>query len=181
APTTSPTTTSVPVLLDFSSLFGFDQRVSTLEKDLAQIKQVNHSAQILASIKSEIPAIVDEHLTIRIGFATQTSLQSYTAEFEKKAQEEKDRYIDLDEKSIKDIIKDEVKSQLPQILPKEVSNFATPIIQSAINESLENVILAKSSSQPKLTYEAAASLTKFELKKILQDKIQKSKSYRGAP
>nr|GFB67498.1 hypothetical protein [Tanacetum cinerariifolium] len=52
--------------------------------------------------------------------------------------EEKDRYIDLVEKSIKDIIKDEVKSQLPQIPPKEVSDFATPVIQSAINKSLEN-------------------------------------------
>ncbi|GJT55080.1 retrovirus-related pol polyprotein from transposon TNT 1-94 [Tanacetum coccineum] len=31
APTTIPTTTSIPALLDFSSLFGFDQRVSTLE------------------------------------------------------------------------------------------------------------------------------------------------------
>ncbi|GKE35348.1 hypothetical protein Tco_1454670, partial [Tanacetum coccineum] len=99
----------------------------------------------------------------------------------KKAQEEKDRYVDLVEKSIKDIIKDEVKSQLPQILPKEVSNFATPLIQSAINESLENVILAKSSSQPKSTYEATTSLTEFELKKILLDKIQKSKSYQAAP
>nr|GEX50145.1 hypothetical protein [Tanacetum cinerariifolium] len=45
--------------------------------------------------------------------------------------------------------------------------------ENAINESLENVILAKSSFQPKSTYEAAASLTEFELKKILLDKIQK--------
>ncbi|GJT42802.1 hypothetical protein Tco_0951517 [Tanacetum coccineum] len=51
---------------------------------------------------------------------------------------------------------------------------------STITESLENIILAKSSSQPKSTYEAAASLTEFELKKIFLDKIQKSKSYRGA-
>ncbi|GJZ19380.1 hypothetical protein Tco_0555970 [Tanacetum coccineum] len=65
--------------------------------------------------------------------------RSYTAEFEKKAQAEKDRYIDLIEKSIKDIIKDEVKSKLPQILPKEISDFATPVIQSTINESLKNV------------------------------------------
>ncbi|GKC71939.1 hypothetical protein Tco_1117822 [Tanacetum coccineum] len=43
-----------------------------------------------------------------------------------KAQGEKKRYIDLVEKSVKDIIKDEVKSKLPQILPKEVSNYATP-------------------------------------------------------
>ncbi|GJS38011.1 hypothetical protein Tco_0536393 [Tanacetum coccineum] len=100
--------------------------------------------------------------------------------FKKKAQGEKKRYIDLVEKSVKDIIKDEVKSQLPQILPKEVSNYATLVIQSTITESLENVVLAKSSSQPKSSYEAAASLTEFELKKILLDKMQKSKSYRGA-
>nr|GEU96338.1 hypothetical protein [Tanacetum cinerariifolium] len=36
------------------------------------------------------------------------------------------------------------------------------------------------SSQPKSTYEAAASLTEFELKRILLDMIQKSKSYRDA-
>nr|GEY74351.1 hypothetical protein [Tanacetum cinerariifolium] len=116
----------------------------------------------------------------RIGFATQTALQSYTVEFEKKAQEETDRYIDLVEKSIKDLIKDEVKSQLPRILPKEVSNFAILVIQGAINKSLENVILARSSSQSKSTYEAATSLIEFVLKKILLDKIQKSKSYQAA-
>ncbi|GJW82753.1 hypothetical protein Tco_0155898 [Tanacetum coccineum] len=39
--TTEPTTTLIHALLDFSSLFGFDQRVSTLEKELSQIKQVD--------------------------------------------------------------------------------------------------------------------------------------------
>ncbi|GKE86107.1 hypothetical protein Tco_1559849, partial [Tanacetum coccineum] len=34
-PTTEPTTTSIPVLPDFSSLFGFNQRVSVLERDLS--------------------------------------------------------------------------------------------------------------------------------------------------
>ncbi|GKD28240.1 hypothetical protein Tco_1239018 [Tanacetum coccineum] len=58
-----------------------------------------------------------------------------------------------------DIIKDEVKSQLPHILPKKVSDYTTLVIQSTITESLENVVLAKSFSQPKSTYEAAASLT----------------------
>nr|GEW91495.1 hypothetical protein [Tanacetum cinerariifolium] len=180
-PATKPSTTLIHALCDFSSLFGFDHRVSNLEKDLSQLKQVDHSAQILTSIRSQIPTMVDDHLSTRIRFATQTALQLYIEKFKKKSQEEKDRYIDLVEKSIKDIIKDEVKSQLPQILPKEVSYFATHVIQSAINESLKNVILAKSSSQPKLTYEAAASLTDFELKKILLDKIQKSKSYQAAP
>ncbi|GKB68017.1 hypothetical protein Tco_0929429 [Tanacetum coccineum] len=84
------------------------------------------------------------------------------------------------EKSVKYIIKNEVKSQHPKILPKEVSDFATPVIQSTIMESLKNVVLAKSSSQPKSIYEATESLTKFELRKILLDKLQKSKPYREA-
>ncbi|GJR83275.1 hypothetical protein Tco_0154060 [Tanacetum coccineum] len=63
---------------------------------------VDHSAQILTTIQTQIPAMVDDHLNTRIGYATQTALQSYTTEFEKKAQAEKERYIDLIEKSIKD-------------------------------------------------------------------------------
>ncbi|GJV37297.1 hypothetical protein Tco_1409774 [Tanacetum coccineum] len=145
-----PSTKAIKIV-NVSSLFGFDQRVSVLEKEISQFKQVDHSAQLL----------------------------SYTAEFEKKALEEKDRYIDVIEKSIKGIIKDEVKSQFPQILTKEVFDFATPVIQSIVTESLENIILTKSSSQPQSTYEAAASLTEFELKKILLDKLEKSKSYRA--
>nr|GEV94245.1 hypothetical protein [Tanacetum cinerariifolium] len=118
APATVPTTTLIPALLDFSSLFGFDQRVSTLETKL---------------------------------YATRTALESYTKDFEKKAQEERKLYIDVVEKS------------------------------STISESLENVVLAKSSSQHKSTYEAAKSLTEFELKKILLDKIKRSESYMTAP
>ncbi|GJR76755.1 copia protein [Tanacetum coccineum] len=54
------------------------------------------------------------------------------------------------------------------------------LVKNTINESLENVVLAKSSSQPQSTYEAVASLTEFELKKILLDKLEKSKSYQAA-
>ncbi|GJY53725.1 hypothetical protein Tco_0445389 [Tanacetum coccineum] len=151
APTTVPTTTSIPALLDFSSLFSFDQRVSTLETKMSQLKQADHSAQLLESVKSQLPTMVDDLLSTRIGYATRTALESYTKDFEKKAQEERKLYIDVVEKS------------------------------STINESLENVVLAKSSSQPKSTYEAAESLTEFELKKILLDKMERSESYKTAP
>ncbi|GJX30798.1 hypothetical protein Tco_0240653 [Tanacetum coccineum] len=63
------------------------------------------------------------------------------------------------------------------ILPKEVSNFAPPEIQRMVTELLEHAVLAKESSQLNLTYEAAASLTEFKLKKILIDKIDESQSY----
>nr|GEV31407.1 hypothetical protein [Tanacetum cinerariifolium] len=49
-----------------------------------------------------------------------------------------------------------------------------------LTETLEQAVLAKKSSQPQSSYEAAATLTKFELKKILINKIDKSESYLAA-
>nr|GEW38846.1 hypothetical protein [Tanacetum cinerariifolium] len=54
-PTTSETTTSLSALLDFVSVLKFNERVTNLEKDLSEIKQVDQYAQALFSI----PTIVD--------------------------------------------------------------------------------------------------------------------------
>ncbi|GJT50357.1 hypothetical protein Tco_0976514 [Tanacetum coccineum] len=105
-PTIPDSTTSVLVLPDFASVFQFNQRVSSLEQEVSQFKQ---------------------------------------------------------------------------ILPKKIADFATPLIESTVADSHERVVLAKSFSQPKSTYEAAASLSEFVLKKILIDKMQDSESYRAAP
>ncbi|GKF02483.1 hypothetical protein Tco_0029406, partial [Tanacetum coccineum] len=75
------------------------------------------------------------------------------------------------------LIKEEVNTQLPQILPQAVSDFATPVIEKNVTESVEAAVLTRSSSQPTSTYEAAASLSEFELSKILIDKMEKNKSY----
>ncbi|GJU99502.1 hypothetical protein Tco_1328773 [Tanacetum coccineum] len=138
------TTTSVPDLLDFASVFRFNERVSSLEKDVSQFKQDDKYAKLLDQIKSYISAIVDDNLTTRIRYVVQTALQSYTAEFEKEAKAEHDRFIDIIDKSIKDVTQEEIKSQHPTILP----DFVTPMIQCTVAESFENVVLAKSSSQP---------------------------------
>ncbi|GKA64658.1 hypothetical protein Tco_0764365 [Tanacetum coccineum] len=124
--TTIPTTSLIPALPDFYSLFRFDQRVSTLETDPSQLKQADHSAQLLESIKSQLPTMVDDLLSTRIGYATRIALKSYTKEFEKKAQEERKLYIDVVEKLVKDIIKDEAKSLVPQILPKYQTSCNDP-------------------------------------------------------
>nr|GEW16135.1 uncharacterized mitochondrial protein AtMg00810-like [Tanacetum cinerariifolium] len=58
------------------------------------------------------------------------------------------------------------------ILPQPVSEFATPVIEQNVTKLLEVAVLAKSSSQPKSTYEAAASLSEFEPMKILMDKME---------
>ncbi|GJU82917.1 hypothetical protein Tco_1285282 [Tanacetum coccineum] len=79
--------------------------------------------------------------------------------------------------SMRAILKEEVNTQLPQILPQAVLDFATPMIEKNVTESLETAVLARSSSQPKSTYEAAATLSEFDLTKILMDKMEKNKSY----
>nr|GEZ10122.1 hypothetical protein [Tanacetum cinerariifolium] len=181
---------------DFSSKFLNLDNVPPADNEVASIMNVKvcqeesstlapplFTVPITAILKTStvatttVPLIIHPFSSI-LQMTTQT-LRSYTIEFKKKAQAEKEKYIDIIEKSVKEIIKDEVKSQLPYILPKEISDFATPVIQRTINESLENVVLAKSSSQPQLTYRAATSLIEFELK-ILLDKLEKSKSYRAA-
>ncbi|GJU95579.1 hypothetical protein Tco_1320335 [Tanacetum coccineum] len=136
-PTTSEATTSFPALLDFSFVFKFNDRVTKLETNLSEMKQVD----------------------------------------QEEAQAEKQEYIDLVDTSMRTIIREEVKTQLPQILPKAVLDFATPVIEQNVIESLEATVLVKSSSQPKSTYEAAASLSEYELIKIILDKIEERKSH----
>nr|GEZ34523.1 hypothetical protein [Tanacetum cinerariifolium] len=84
----------------------------------------------------------------------------------------KEEYKDF----IQETVVNEVKNQLSKILSKAVSNFATPVIQNTIKESLEQtpVVSAKSSSQPQSSYAIAESLTEFKLMKILMEKIKKS-------
>ncbi|GJZ85861.1 hypothetical protein Tco_0651200 [Tanacetum coccineum] len=131
-PTTSEATTSFPSLLDFSSIFKFNDRVTNLEKDLLEIKQVDQYAQAL----SFIPAIVDRYIDNKLGEAIQKAIVAHNLDY-----------------------------------------FATPMIEKNVIKSLEAAVLAKSSSQPKSTYEAETSLSEFELTKILIDKMEKNKSY----
>ncbi|GKA40135.1 hypothetical protein Tco_0732728, partial [Tanacetum coccineum] len=115
----------------------------------------------------------------RVGYAVQTAYHSYKVDFEKEAQVEQDRFIEIIDKAVKELVEDEVKGQLNKILLKKIANFATPMIDKNVADSYERVVLAKYASQPKLTYEVAASLTEFELKKILLDKMDESESYRA--
>ncbi|GKE07862.1 hypothetical protein Tco_1411413, partial [Tanacetum coccineum] len=115
-PTFSEATTSNPALPDFASLFKFNERVTNLEKDLSEIKQVDQYAKALSSFF----AIVDRYIDKKLGEAIQNVIQTH---------------------------------------------------------NLDSAVLAKSSSQPQSTYEAAAALSEFELTKILIDKMEKNKSY----
>nr|GEZ90463.1 hypothetical protein [Tanacetum cinerariifolium] len=95
---------------------------------------------------------------------------------EKKLKLKKD-YIELVDSTVRSIIKEEVNIQLPQILPQAISDVATPVIEKNVIKSLKSDVLTRSSSQPQSSYEAVATLSEFELTKILIDKIDKNKSF----
>ncbi|GJS77614.1 hypothetical protein Tco_0727495 [Tanacetum coccineum] len=149
-PTTSKATTSFLALPDFLSVFKFNDRVTKLETDLSEMKQVDQYSQAISSI----PAIVDRYISNKLGEAIHKVIQSHNTECREEVQDEKQEYIDLVDTSVSTIIREEVKTQLPQILPKSVSDFAT-----------------------RSTFEAAASVLEYELMKILLDKIEESKSH----
>ncbi|GJT63456.1 hypothetical protein Tco_1006989 [Tanacetum coccineum] len=153
-PTPTPTnfeaTTSFPSLLDFS---------------------------FYAQALSPIPTIVDRYMDNKLGEAINKAILAHNLDCRQEAQDEKNAYIELIDTSMRALIKEEVNTQLPQILPQAVSDFANPVIDKNVTESVEATVLTRSSSQPTSTYEAAASLSEFELTKILIDKMEKNKSY----
>ncbi|GJR32076.1 hypothetical protein Tco_1108308 [Tanacetum coccineum] len=116
-------------LLDFASVFQLNNIVTTLEKEIAELKK--------DPMYTQVTALVDDHLDARLGVT-------------------RDEFMSFLSTSLTSRITEQVQNQLPQILREE-------------------------SSQPQSLYEAAATLTKFKLKKILIDKIDKSESYLAAP
>ncbi|GJS92796.1 hypothetical protein Tco_0799764 [Tanacetum coccineum] len=66
-PTASEVTTSFRALPDFSSIFRFNDRVTNLEKDLSEMKQVDRYAQVISLIPAIIlPQVVSDFATLVI-------------------------------------------------------------------------------------------------------------------
>ncbi|GJZ60502.1 hypothetical protein Tco_0616318 [Tanacetum coccineum] len=151
---TIETINPLSTLPDFTSVFRFNDRITALEKEVAEIKK--------DPLHTEVTSLVDEHLDTRLG-------------------ETREEFMNFLSESLTARIKEQVKDQLPHIFPKEVSNFAPHVIEKLLKESCDEVTLAKVSSQPQSTYEVASTLIEFELNKILLDKMEKSKSYLTAP
>ncbi|GJZ83487.1 hypothetical protein Tco_0648660 [Tanacetum coccineum] len=149
-PTPPPTTqaTNPPTTLpDFASVFRFNDRITALEKEVAEIKK--------DPLHTQVTSLVDEHLDTRLG-------------------ETREEFMNFLSESLTARIKEQVtrSAVIAQILPKEVSNFAPPVIKKLIKESCDEVTLAKVSSQPQSTYEAASTLTELVLKKFFLDKME---------
>ncbi|GJU26860.1 hypothetical protein Tco_1165481, partial [Tanacetum coccineum] len=150
-PTTSEATTLFPPLSNFTYVFKFNERVFNLEKYMSEIKQVDQYAQALSSI----PAIFYRYMDNKLGEAINKAILAHNLDCRQEARDEKNAYIELADMSMRALIKEEKN----------------------VTESVEAEVLTWSSSQPTSTYEAATSLSEFELTKMLIDKMEKNKSY----
>ncbi|GJX42585.1 hypothetical protein Tco_0257575 [Tanacetum coccineum] len=75
---TPPITTVAPAATTFlDPLPAIVQRVSVLEKDVQELKQVDQSPAIIATIRSEVPAAVDEYLGSSLEDTLQKVLQKH--------------------------------------------------------------------------------------------------------
>ncbi|GKE72586.1 hypothetical protein Tco_1534627, partial [Tanacetum coccineum] len=77
-PIISTATTTTPTVPDLLS--EVVQRVYALEKEVKELKQVDHSTTVLASVRSQVPLLVDEYLGLTLGDTLQKVLQKHTKE-----------------------------------------------------------------------------------------------------
>ncbi|GJQ89411.1 hypothetical protein Tco_0000550 [Tanacetum coccineum] len=74
-------TTSLPEITPFIAL---QLRVARLEQEMSEVKKTDHSADVLASIKSQVPTVVDEYLGTKLDDALLKILERHTADLIKK-------------------------------------------------------------------------------------------------
>ncbi|GKA97953.1 hypothetical protein Tco_0825847, partial [Tanacetum coccineum] len=174
-----PITTVAPdVTTILDPLPVISQRVFVLEKNVQELKAVDHTTTLLTLLRSEIPSAVNAYLGSILGDALQKVLQKHTEELIQQYPQPVS-YKDVTEESVQANVITEVKNLLPLFLPKAVYDFATLVIQSTIKKVLEKTptTLAQSSLQAQSSLKAAESLSDYELKNILFEKMDKIRSY----
>ncbi|GJT56241.1 hypothetical protein Tco_0991295 [Tanacetum coccineum] len=114
-PTPPITTKAPPVTMIPDPLHAVNQRVYVLEKDVQELKEADNTTTLCASLRSEIQLDVNSYLRSSLGDALHKSMQANLI--------------------------NEVKNQLPTLLPKAISNFTTLVIQSIVKNVLEKTPL----------------------------------------
>nr|GEY39630.1 retrovirus-related Pol polyprotein from transposon TNT 1-94 [Tanacetum cinerariifolium] len=151
--TTNPTMT-LPEILNFAYLFQFDQRVSALETEMSEFGQTSQFDEAVSSILG----IIDTYLSSKMKEAVDVDFQLQTKKLREKAQAKNQGFLNQVDSTMKKIIKEQVQAQVSKIMQQ---------IEKYLTESLGAEVLVRSTNQPQTSYTVAASLSKFELKKIL--------------
>nr|GEU48501.1 integrase, catalytic region, zinc finger, CCHC-type, peptidase aspartic, catalytic [Tanacetum cinerariifolium] len=159
--------TIIQDLPNFGLLFGFDNRLRTLEANFSEFTQMNQFARAVFAI----PGIVQRYMDQRMNEAVKVAFQIQYDRLRDEAQRENDEFLKSVNENMKKIIKEQVKEQVKVQVSKIL-----PRIEQTMNEQLEAEVLTRSSHSSKTSYVVAADLSEMELKKILIEKIEGNKS-----
>ncbi|GJS53973.1 hypothetical protein Tco_0627335 [Tanacetum coccineum] len=138
-PTPLTTTKAPPITMLQDPLHAIIQRVYVLENDVQELKEVDNTTTLRASLRSEIPPAVNAYLGSSLGDALQKVLLKHMEKLIQKYPRHVN-YKDMIKESVQANIINEVKNQLPKFLPKAVFDFATPVIQSTQQSHPEKVL-----------------------------------------
>ncbi|GJY38830.1 retrovirus-related pol polyprotein from transposon TNT 1-94 [Tanacetum coccineum] len=78
-PINTEATTITTSLLDITPFITLQLRVARLEQEMSEVNMTDHSADVLASIKSQAPTIVDKYLGIKLDDALLRILERHIA------------------------------------------------------------------------------------------------------
>ncbi|GJS49805.1 hypothetical protein Tco_0599926 [Tanacetum coccineum] len=83
-PSHQTVTSTPPVIAPFTNVSSTKPssllRVARLEQEMSEVKKTNHSADVLASIKSQVPTVVDKYLGTKFDDALLKILERHTAD-----------------------------------------------------------------------------------------------------
>ncbi|GJR14930.1 hypothetical protein Tco_0797582 [Tanacetum coccineum] len=149
---------------NFSSLFGFDHILKTLENNFLEFNQTNQFAAAVSSI----PDIIYAYLANKMHEAVKTIVQLQSNRLRDEAQAKNAYFInklnDNIKKIIKDQVKEQVKAQVSKILPK---------IKKTVNEQLEAEVR---SDEQKNLYKALVDA--YECDKLILDTYGETVSFK---
>ncbi|GKB73769.1 hypothetical protein Tco_0935181 [Tanacetum coccineum] len=83
-PITTEATSITTTLPEITPFIALQLRVAKLEQDMSEVKKTDHSAAALASIKSQVPTVVDKYLGTKLDDALLRILERHTTYLIKK-------------------------------------------------------------------------------------------------
>ncbi|GJZ60325.1 hypothetical protein Tco_0616141, partial [Tanacetum coccineum] len=135
-------------------------------QDETKLSEFNQTSQFAESVSS-IPGIVDQYLTSKMKEVVDVAVRLPSNKLKEEAEAENQEFFNQADLTMKAIIKEQVKAQVSKIMPQ---------IEKYVTESLGAEVLVRSTNQPQTSHAVATSLSEFELKKILIDKMETNKS-----
>nr|GEZ30518.1 hypothetical protein [Tanacetum cinerariifolium] len=131
--------------------------ITDLEKEVKELKNVDHSLALLAKIRSEVPTAVKEYIGTNLNDALHKLLQRHTAE------------VIQEHSVLADVIDVPKQQQKPQISAEEIQK----IKMEQVEKQPESKYTIRSSDK--------TALPEFELKQALFDSMHASKSFNKNP